>query len=73
MGARTGGARAPEAQEVMNRHLAKAGSDAGWARFRHWIEYYGRLHQVPVIAGPPHYTSQLCSGCGVLVRTSLSI
>src|SRR5262249_1530519 len=58
---------------VKNRHLAKALSDAGWARFRSWVEYYGRLQQVPVIAVPPHYTSQWCSGCGELVRKSLSV
>jgi len=40
-----------------NRRLAKALSDAGWARFRHWVEYSGRVHQVPVIAVPPQYTS----------------
>jgi putative transposase len=58
---------------VRNRRLAKAISDAGWARFRHWVEYYGRLHGIPVVAVPPHYTSQLCSGCGEVVRKSLSI
>lgn len=56
-----------------NRRLAEAISDAGWARFRHWVEYYGQLHGIPVVAVPPHYTSQLCSGCGKMVRKSLSI
>jgi putative transposase len=37
------------------------------------VEYYGRLHGRPVIAAPPHDTRQRCSGCGVLVRTSLSV
>jgi putative transposase len=58
---------------VKNRYLAKAISDVGWARFRAWVEYYGRLHYVPVIAVPPRYTSQRCSGCGGLVRKSLSM
>ena len=31
------------------------------------------MQQVPVIAVPPHSTSQACSGCGTLVRTSLSV
>jgi putative transposase len=58
---------------VKNRRLAKAISDAGWARFRRWVEYYGRLHGVPVLAVPPQYTSQDCSGCGQRVRKSLSV
>ena len=58
---------------VRNRRLAKAISDAGWARFRAWVEYYGRVQQVPVLAVPPHSTSQACSGCGELVRKSLSV
>src|SRR5262249_45944328 len=58
---------------VKHRRLAKAISDAGWARFRSWVEYYGRGQQGPVIAVPPHSTSQQCSGCGTLGRTSLSV
>ena len=58
---------------VRNRKLAKAISDVGWGRFRCWIEYYGRLHGIPVIAVPPQYTSQDCSGCGEWVRKSLSM
>ena len=58
---------------VRNRHLAKAISDVGWARFRRWVEYYGNLHLVPVIAIPPHYTSQDCSSCGTRVQKSLSV
>jgi len=65
---------------VRNRRLAKAISDAGWSRLRRWVEYYGRLHGVPVIAVPPAYTSQDCSGvlpdgspCATRVRKSLSV
>jgi putative transposase len=58
---------------VRNRRLAKAISDVGWGRFRRWVEYYGRLHGVPVLAVPPQYTSQDCSGCGERVRKSLSV
>jgi putative transposase len=58
---------------VRNRYLAKAILDAGWARFRHWVEYHGRVQQVTVRAVPPQYTSQKCSGCGALVRKSLSV
>ena len=58
---------------VKNRHLATAISDAGCARFRFWVEYLGPVQQLPVLAVPPQYTSQACSGCGMLVRTSLSV
>jgi len=58
---------------VRNRHLAKSISDASWARFRHWVEYYGQLHGIPVIAVPPQYTSEACSRCGRRVYKSLSV
>ena len=65
---------------VRNRRLATAISDVGWARLRRWVEYYGWLHGVPVVAVPPEYTSQDCSGvlpdgtpCGARIRTSLSM
>jgi putative transposase len=58
---------------VRNRHLAKSISDAAWSMFRVWLEYFGKLYGVPVIAIPPHYTSQNCSKCGHEVKKSLSI
>jgi putative transposase len=57
---------------VKNHHLAKAIHDAAWGRFLLWVGYYARLHGIPVIAVPPHYTTQACSGCGTLVRKTLS-
>ena len=58
---------------VQNAHLAKSISDAGWAQFRTILEgkaaYAGRR----VVAVPPAYTSQDCSGCGERVEKSLSI
>ena len=58
---------------VQNPYLAKSISDAGWATFRSILEgkaaYAGRR----VIAVPPAYTSQECSGCGERVEKSLSI
>jgi putative transposase len=64
---------------VRNRHLAKSISDAGWAAFRAAFRaildakaaWAGRQ----VVAVPPAYTSQDCSGCrargpkGLSVRT----
>ncbi len=65
---------------VRNRRLAKAISDVGWSRLRWWVEYYGRLHGVPVVAAPPAYTSQDCSGvlpdgtpCRKRIQKSLSV
>jgi len=58
---------------VRNRHLAKSISDASWARFRQWVEYYGQVHGIPVVAVPPHYTSEACSRCGRRVHKSLSV
>jgi len=65
---------------VRNRRLAKAISDVGWSRLRRWVEYYGRLHAVSVIAVPPAFTTQDCSGvlpngtpCRARIRKSLSM
>jgi putative transposase len=61
------------ANMVRNKHLAKSISDAGWAAFRTILEgkaaYAGRR----VVAVPPAYTSQDCSGCGERVPKSLSV
>ena len=61
------------ANMVRNRRLAKSISDVGWAQFRSILEgkavYAGRR----VIAVPPAYTSQECSGCGTRVQKSLSV
>jgi putative transposase len=65
---------------VRNRRLAKAISDASWSRLRWWVEYYGRLHGIAVMAIPPEYTSQDCSGelsdgtpCPERIQKSLSV
>jgi putative transposase len=56
-----------------NHHLARPISDAGWSAFRTILEgkaaYAGRR----VVAVPPAYTSQDCSGCGERVPKSLSV
>ncbi|MCG5057396.1 MAG: transposase [Limnoraphis sp. WC205] len=57
---------------VKNHHLAKSISDASWTLFRQWLEYFGKVFEVPVIAVAPHYTSQNCSNCGSEVKKSLS-
>lgn len=57
---------------VRNHHLAKSISDVAWALFREWLEYFGKVFGVPVIAVPPNYTSQDCSNCGKKVEKTLS-
>ena len=61
------------ANMVRNPHLAKSIGDAGWAQFRTILEgkavYAGRR----VVAVPPAYTSQDCSGCGARIEKSLSV
>ncbi len=57
---------------VRNRKLAKSISDAGWSRFRQWLEYFGYKHGRVTVAVPPHQTSQICSNCGAVVKKSLS-
>jgi putative transposase len=57
---------------VRNHKLAKSISDASWGRFLWWVQYYGVIHTVPVVAVAPHWTSQKCSGCGRMVKKSLS-
>jgi len=58
---------------VKNRKLAKSIHDAGWGIFLQWVKRYADLHNIPVIAVPPQYTSQKCSDCGTIVKKSLSI
>lgn len=57
---------------VKNHHLSKSISDASWTLFRQWLEYFGKVFDVPVIAVAPHYTSQDCSNCGQEVEKTLS-
>ncbi|NET42231.1 transposase [Okeania sp. SIO2B3] len=57
---------------VKNHHLAKSINDAAWYKFREWLEYFGRIYGVPVIAVEPFNTSQNCSNCGKKVSKTLS-
>jgi putative transposase len=60
------------ANMVKQQTLAKSINDASWGRFLQWVKYYGAMQEVPVIAVASHFTSQICSGCGKLVKKSLS-
>lgn len=68
------------ANMVKNHHLAKSISDAAWGQFLSWVCYYGLIAKVPVVAVPPHFTTQDCSNvlpdgtiCGERVNKSLSV
>ncbi len=58
---------------VRNRRLSKSISDASWGKFLQWVNYYGAVHGIPVIAVPPQFTTQDCSACGTRVKKSLSV
>jgi putative transposase len=58
---------------VRNKHLSKSIHDAGWGTFLTWVKYYGGLHDIPIIAVSPKYTTQDCSACGTRVKKSLSV
>ncbi|MCL1474302.1 RNA-guided endonuclease InsQ/TnpB family protein [Argonema antarcticum] len=58
---------------VKNHHLAKSISDAAWSQFREWLEHFALKFGKIAIAVPTHFTSQNCSGCGSVVKKSLSI
>ena len=61
------------ANMLRNHHLAKSISDVGWAAF------VSILHAKAACAGRsvgtvhPAFTSQRCSGCGVMVAKGLSV
>jgi len=61
------------ANMVKNHHLAKSISDAGWSQFLSILCAKAAWAGRRVVAVPPAYTSQMCSGCGVLVKKGLSI
>jgi len=61
------------ANMVRNHHLAKSIADVGWSAFLAILSDKAACAGRSVIAVPPAYTSQLCSGCGVVVTKGLSV
>jgi putative transposase len=61
------------ANMLKNHHLAKSISDAGWSQFLSILSHKAAWAGRRVVAVPPAYTSQMCSGCGVLVQKGLSV
>jgi len=56
-----------------NHHLALSAHDAGLGMFRQLLEEKVEETASQVIAVSPAYTSQMCSGCGVIVPKDLSV
>ena len=61
------------ANMVRNHHLAKSIADAGWSAFLSILSCKAVEAGKTVVAVPAAFTSQACSGCGVLVHKGLSI
>jgi putative transposase len=61
------------ANMVKNHHLAKGIHDAGWSQFLSILASKAAYAGKWVVAVPPAYTSQTCSGCGVVVHKGLSV
>jgi putative transposase len=58
---------------LRNHHLAKSIADAGWSTFLSILSFKAVEAGKTVVAVPPAYTSQACSGCGVLVHKGLCV
>jgi putative transposase len=61
------------ANMVQNHHLAKSIADAGWSQFCTILTFKAENAGKRAVAVPPAYTSQVCSGCGVVVQKGLSV
>jgi putative transposase len=58
---------------VKNHHLAKSISDVGWSQFLSIRSFKAACAGRKAQAITPAFTSQRCSGCGVLVQKGLSV
>lgn len=58
---------------VKNRRLARRISDAGWSQFLNILAYKAEEAGGKVVLVNPKNTSQMCSGCGEIVKKSLSV
>ena len=57
---------------VKNHHLAKSISDAGWYSFSLILAAKAEEAMRKVVKVDPKFTSQVCSGCGAIVKKELS-
>jgi putative transposase len=58
---------------IRNHHLAKSISDVCWAAFLSILSFKAACASRSVVAVDPAFTSQTCSGCGVMVSKGLSV
>jgi putative transposase len=58
---------------LRNHHLAESIQDAGWSQFLSILAFKAACAGKRATAVPPASTSQICSGCGVLVAKGLSV
>jgi putative transposase len=58
---------------LKSHHLAKSISDAGWGGFLSVLTFKAASAGKRVQAVNPAFTSQACSGCGVIVQKGLSV
>jgi putative transposase len=61
------------ANMVRNHALAKSINHAGWGQFLAVLAFKAACAGKRAVAVPPAFTSQACSGCGVLVQKGLSV
>jgi putative transposase len=58
---------------VRNHYLAQSISDAGWSAFLTILAFKAAYAGKQAVAVPAAFTSQACSGCGLLVQKGLSV
>jgi putative transposase len=58
---------------LRNHHLAKSIADAGWAMFLSILAFKAACAGKRVVAVHPAFTSQMCSGCSVVVQKGLTV
>jgi putative transposase len=61
------------ANMVQKHALAKSISDAGWGQVCAILAFKAAYAGKRAVAVPPAFTSQACSGCGVIVKKALSV
>jgi putative transposase len=61
------------ANMLKNHHHAKSIADAGRSTFLSILAFKAACAGKRVVAVPPAYTSQICSGCGVMVKKGLPV
>lgn len=54
-------------------HVSKSITDAGWAQFLSMLEYKSEEHGAKFIKVNARNTSQICAGCGCIVKKDLSV